>query len=358
MQRFESIQDGTNRSLLAGAARVGLWLATQPYGAIVSARNWMFDRGWIETKKAGVPVISIGNLTAGGTGKTPTAIFLAKRLREQGIRVAILSRGYKALQDGMNDEAKEVESRLPDVPHLQSPDRTASASVAVEELEMEMLLLDDGFQHRRLGRDLDIVLLDATRPFGYGHLLPLGLLREPRSALRRADMILATRCDQVESQKLAEIRTLVQRINPRAAWIETEHAGVEWYQSSGATLPVDAFRGRRVIAISAIGNPRAFHKTLDSLGVEVAVPLVFPDHHPFSAADIALIEYRIREAQPSVDAIVCTGKDLVKLGTKQIGGVDLWALRIDLKIRTGEEILKEHLERVVRLIPGNGPAAE
>ncbi|MBU6174878.1 MAG: tetraacyldisaccharide 4'-kinase, partial [Planctomycetes bacterium] len=165
-----------------------LWCASQPYAAAVTLRNWAFDRGFKKTIGVEIPVVSVGNLTAGGTGKTPTVAFLAKWFRAQNKRVAILSRGYGAGSDGRNDEAKELEITLPDVPHLQSPDRIASARIAVDELGMELLLLDDGFQHRRIGRDLDIVLLDAREPFGFGHLLPRGLLREPLRSLKRADV--------------------------------------------------------------------------------------------------------------------------------------------------------------------------
>lgn len=353
MRRLENLLSGSDGTLVAGAARGALWLATQPYGLAVSMRNWMYDRGWLATERAGVPVVSIGNLTAGGTGKTPAAVFLAQWFRAHGVRVAILSRGYGALQDGMNDEAKELESRLPDVPHLQSPDRVATAKIAVEELEMELLLLDDGFQHRRLERDLDLVLLDATEPFGFGHLLPRGLLREPIAALRRADVVMATRADQVSSQVLAELRTRVQRYNPRAAWIETEHAPVAWFNASGATEPVELLRGKRALAISAIGNPKAFSKTLTGIGLEVVEAMTFPDHHPFSAADVAAIERRLLELQPAVDVCVCTGKDLVKLGADRLGGIGLWALRIEMQVRTGAEILDEHLMRVVGLVRPN-----
>ena len=130
---------------------------------------------------------------------------LARWFRARNIRVGILSRGFGAGIDGRNDEAKELEVLLPDVPHLQKPDRLASAQIATEELGMQLLLLDDGFQHRKIHRDLEIVLLDAREPFGFGHLLPRGLLREPLRSLRRADIVMATRADQVEPQKLAEI---------------------------------------------------------------------------------------------------------------------------------------------------------
>lgn len=348
MHRLDRIQDGTNTSLWATTARLGLWMASQPYGLAVAVRNGLYERGWLTSERVGIPVVSIGNLTAGGTGKSPTCVFLARWFRQRGLRVAILSRGYKALQDGMNDEAKELEVLLPDVPHLQSPDRVTTAKIAMEELEMELLLLDDGFQHRRLQRDLDIVLLDATEPFGYGFLLPRGVLREPLRALRRADIILATRADQVDGQRLAAIRTTVQRYNPRAAWIEAEHAGVGWCNASGIEATLESKCGQSVLAVSAIGNPKAFEATLRKQGLDVVDHLIFPDHHPFSQQDIAGIERRASECQVAPQAIVCTGKDLAKLGADRLGRWELWALKIEMRIRTGADILDEHLVRIAQ----------
>src|SRR4029077_10261881 len=140
-------------------------------------RNLAFDHGWKTSVKVGVPVVSVGNLTLGGTGKTQCVEYLAKLFRGNDLQVAILSRGY-GMDRGPNDEALVLEENCPDVPHLQGPDRATLAQTAIEELESDLLILDDGFQHRRLHRDLDIVLIDATCPWGLGYLFPRGLLRE------------------------------------------------------------------------------------------------------------------------------------------------------------------------------------
>ncbi|MEO6807716.1 MAG: tetraacyldisaccharide 4'-kinase, partial [Isosphaeraceae bacterium] len=151
----------------ASLARLGLSVATGGYRLGVGARNLAFDRGWKTVHQASVPVVSVGNLTLGGTGKTPMVEWLARWFRAHDVRVAILSRGY-GQTEGLNDEGRVLEENLPDVPHLQGTDRAALARIAVEELESQALVLDDGFQHRRLGRDLDVVLLDALEPFGGG----------------------------------------------------------------------------------------------------------------------------------------------------------------------------------------------
>src|SRR5262249_43603746 len=153
----------------------GLWALSLVYGAAIRLRNLCYDRGWRRSYRAPIPVISVGNLTVGGTGKTPCVEYVARYYRERNLRVAILSRGYGS-SDGPNDEARVLEENLPDVPHLQGADRVALAEIAVEELDSELLILDDGFQHRRLARDLDMVLIDATQPWGHDFLLPRGLL--------------------------------------------------------------------------------------------------------------------------------------------------------------------------------------
>ncbi len=159
----------------------------------MAIRNLAYDWGLLRSYRSPLPVISVGNLSVGGTGKSPCVAWIARWLRAHDIRVAILSRGYGQLDSGQNDEALELELQLPDVPHLQHWDRSASAVLAHEELEMQALLLDDGFQHRRMARDLDIVMIDATDPPSALHVLPGGLLREPLSALRRADVVLLSR---------------------------------------------------------------------------------------------------------------------------------------------------------------------
>ena len=331
-----------------------LWGASQPYGVAVQFRNWMYDRGWLVSKSTDLPVISVGNLTAGGTGKTPACAMFARWFRKHGVRVAILSRGYRALEDGINDEARELEILLPDVPHLQSPDRCAMAELAQQELGMQLLLLDDGFQHRRIHRNLDVVLIDATEPFGYGHLLPRGLLREPIYALRRADMVIATRSDQVDRQRLSELRNRVQRYNPKAAWLEAEHAPVALVNSQGDLKTLDSLRDLSVFALSAIGNPASFQTTLERLGATVLEHAIFPDHHPFSRPDMERLEPQIASMNPKPEMIICTGKDLAKLQTPKLGGVPVYALQIAMRIVTGEAIFDEHMQRVLELIPQDG----
>lgn len=296
-----------------------------------------------------VPVISIGNLTTGGTGKTPCVEYVARYLRERDLRVAILSRGYGSA-DGPNDEALVLEENLPDVPHYQGADRAMMAARALEESESEIFVLDDAFQHRQLARDLDIVLIDATNPWGFGHLLPRGLLREPAKNLRRASLVLLTRCDQVSAEAREAIRRKIQRLAGPLDVIETVHRPVEWINSDGQTAPLEMATQRPVAAFCGIGNPDAFRRTLESLGAKPTAFRAYPDHHAYSRSDVHALHAWARE-QPGDAIIATTQKDLVKLRLTALGSRPLWALRIALHMESGEESLHRELDRVAGMVP-------
>jgi tetraacyldisaccharide 4'-kinase len=285
-------------------------------------------------------------LTLGGTGKTPCVEYIARFFRGCERRVAILSRGYGSA-GGRNDEALVLEDNLPDVPHLQGADRAALAGIAVEELDSEVLLLDDGFQHRRLRRDLDVVLLDATNPWGHGHLFPRGLLREPPRSLRRAGMVLLTRCDQVDSATRGRLREEVARLAPGVALAETIHRPTEWINNERVRLDLSEWSTRPVAALCGIGNPAAFRRTLSDCGIQTAAFRVYPDHHAYTRADVD--ELRAWAGQQAKDCVVVTTqKDLVKLSLAQLGGKPLWALRIGLHFLSGQETLDHKLNEVLR----------
>ncbi|HWC89722.1 MAG TPA: tetraacyldisaccharide 4'-kinase, partial [Pirellulales bacterium] len=208
---FHDLVSGRRRGPAATLTRGLLRVAETPYALAMRGRNWVYDHRYQTIEHVDVPVISVGNLTLGGTGKTPLVAWIARWLREHDVRVALVSRGYGATADALNDEALELEDRLPDVPHLQNPDRASAAHLAVEEFDCQAIVLDDGFQHRRLARDLDIVLLDACEPFGFGHVFPRGTLREPVCGLRRAHVVVLSRADMADAAQRAAIRQRVLR---------------------------------------------------------------------------------------------------------------------------------------------------
>ncbi len=340
-RRYLSLVRGEARGVWPSLQRIGLRLAGLPYGLVVRLRNLGYRLRWLRSHAAGVPVVSVGNLTAGGTGKTPCVEYVAGFYRARSLRVAILSRGYGSTS-GCNDEALVLEENLPDVPHLQGADRVQLARTAVEELESEVLVLDDGFQHRRLARSLDLVLVDATDPWGQGHLLPRGLLREPPSGLRRADLVLITRADQVDPADRQRLARQVGRLAPGVPVLEASHRPTELLNSDREVAPLDLLSRSPVAAFCGIGNPEAFRRTLTDLGAGPVAFRTYPDHHPYSRDDVGDLHAWARGLAPGA-VIVTTQKDLVKLRLARLGGKPLWALRVRLHVGAGRDVLDRHL---------------
>ena len=343
---FLSLIRGDKRGVWPWLQRLGLRGLSVPYAFGTWWRNWLFERGYKKTYAAGIPVVSVGNLTLGGTGKTPCVEYVARFYRGLERRVAVLSRGY-GTRESCNDEALVLEENLPDVPHLQGADRVALARVAVEELETEVLVLDDGFQHRRLQRNLDLVLIDATVPWGYGYLFPRGLLREPAKSLRRADVVMLTRCDLVDRSMVMELRERVDRLAPGTAVVETAHRPVALLNSRQARLPLEALNGQACAGFCGIGNPDAFRRTLTSLGTNVVAWRAYPDHHAYTRDDVESLRSWAGELPPGT-MLVTTQKDLVKIRLDRLGDRELWALQIQLEVLQGKDVLEAKLQQVVR----------
>ena len=341
---------GESRTIAAHLARVGLSTAALGYRAAVALRNARFnrDKQGALIQRAAVPVVSVGNLTLGGTGKTPMVEWIARWFRARGLRVVILSRGY-GQDEGVNDEGRVLEENLPDVPHLQDKNRVELARIAVEELEADLLLLDDGFQHRRLARDLDIVLLDALDPFGQRRLFPRGLLREPLSALSRADLVVLSRADLIsEAERKAIREEATRRGAPADRWIEARQAPFDLIETGNEGEqgpPIDSIRDLSVAAFCGIGNPEGFRKTVEPLVGRLLALRPYPDHHAYTADDVAELTRWARDLQ--ADLVLTTQKDLVKLRASNLGAVPLRALRIVVEITSGQPRLEEALERLI-----------
>ncbi len=343
---FRDLVSGHKRGPVAACLRVGLRLAGFPYGWAMALRNRRYDRAQTEIHQVDVPVICVGNLTLGGTGKTPMIEWIARYFRAKGVRVSIVSRGYGAQQGERNDEALELELALPDVPHLQNPNRVEAAEAAVEELDTQLILLDDGFQHRRLARDLDIVLLDATEPFGFEHVFPRGTLREPLAGLARAQVVVLTRADMLDPTARKKIRHRVEQLAPNATWCEVEHKPAALLDATGKEQPLAASQpvspSKRIAAFCGIGNPAGFRHTLETLGCNIIAWREFPDHHTYTREDVDSLKAWATEA----DEVLCTRKDLVKLGVTSLGTVPLWAVSVQLSFLTGQNSLEAALEQV------------
>lgn len=336
---------GEARGIRAASLRLVLSVLSVGYGVAVRVRNYVYDSGLRAQFPVHKPVISVGNLTAGGTGKTPAVEYLVKWLAARGARPGVLSRGYRS-QGNRNDEALLLAGHLPNVPHRQRPSRYRAALEAIRLDGANVVVLDDGFQHRRLARFGDIVLVDATCPFGYGHLLPRGLLREPLRGVRRADLILVTRCDLAEPGQLDDLMKRLERLAPGVPIATSRHAvtGVRPFPN-GAAQAASVLAGRRVGLFSSIGNPAAFRRTVQRLGAVIASCVEFPDHHWYTAEDVRAVV--CARGQPP-DAFVTTEKDAVKLGGVWPPETRLHVVCIEMELLSGEAELAKLLEEAVR----------
>ncbi|MBI5624866.1 MAG: tetraacyldisaccharide 4'-kinase [Elusimicrobia bacterium] len=335
---------------LAGKAALGA--ASLAYGAAVRTRRLLYDWNVLGSSKLGCRVVCFGNLTAGGTGKTPAVALAAQTLRQRKYGVVILSRGYgrKAgkkevvvLRDGhvppwteCGDEPWMLHQALQglDVPILVAPDRVAAGLQALSFFQPDVILLDDGFGHLRLKRDLDVLMVHAARPFGDRRLLPYGDLREPLSALSRAKLIVLTHADQVKPSELDLLKDELQERSPGAAVVESCHRPDYLLDASAdRRLEPGSLRGQKAVSLSGIAEPEQFESLLASLGVELVQRWRFPDHHPFTLEEVRSIA-NARKGLP----VVTTMKDLVRLpeGWKEALGPGLHGLAVKLEITKGK----------------------
>lgn len=343
---FRDLVSGRRRGWLARILRGLLAVASWPYTLAVTFRNDCYDRRLSRIDRVQVPVISVGNVTLGGTGKTPLVAWLAGWFHSRGLRVALVSRGYKAQPGAPNDEARELAARLPGTPHVQNANRVAGAQQAIREHGAQLIVLDDAFQHRRIHRDLDIVLLDALEPFGWEHVFPRGLLREPLVGLRRADVVVLSRSDAVSGEQRDAIRRRVAELAPHALWVEVAQRPVGLRSAEGGQETLARIAGRRVAAFCGIGNPAGFRHTLQTSGCQVVDFREFPDHHPYPAKDLESLA-RWADGLAEVAAIVCTHKDLVKIPRSQLGGMPLRGLEIGLEFTVGGSAFEQLLGTLI-----------
>jgi tetraacyldisaccharide 4'-kinase len=314
------------------------------FGAAAQLRGWLYDRRLLSRLMLDTPVISVGNLSAGGTGKTPMTVWLARESIRRGLRPGILSRGYKRGSADVNDEGQLLTMLLPDVPHVQNPDRVAGG-MELERQGVDWIILDDGFQHRRLARQLDVVLVDASRPWGLPDppsggspvcaLLPRGLLREPPSALARADLLVLTRCDSLKPERLDALREELQRWAPGVGQALACHRPVgvraledgQWVERQPSSLD-----GLEVDLVSAIGNPEAFERTARDLGARITHTRSFPDHHAYKPTDLKGLGQR---------PVLVTAKDAVKLMDTQL---PIHVLDVEFALVEGEPLVQALLD--------------
>lgn len=340
--QFLDLISGRTRSLKARLLRPTLAGLSLGYAFVMCVRNALFNVGLRQPQRVGTPVVSIGNLTTGGTGKTPLVAFVVQWAQDQKVRAGIISRGYRSLSAAGNDEKRVLELLCPGVPHVQNRDRIAAARELLGEYGADVLVADDAFQHRRLHRDLDIVLIDALNPFGFGHLLPRGLLRESRSSLSRADVVILTRANQVADSDRQAIWLEVRRWKPDVAEIEVAFVPQRLRARDGRLKSASA---EPMLGFCGIGNPAAFRQTLGEMGVSCVGWRAFADHHHYSAADLEELAQLARRA--GATALVTTLKDLVKMPETEIDGLTIWAVEIEAQVIHGADVLAAALRKVI-----------
>lgn len=345
------------------------------YKAGVKTRLRLYRKGWKEQHDLGTIVVSIGNLTMGGTGKTPVVERLARQLTERGRKVAILSRGYKSAElkkpqnwihpetgdqitsppkivsDGFKvhlkaryagDEPYMLAKNLPGVAVVVDKDRVRGGRFAVDQLGCDTLLLDDGMQYLNISHALDIVLVDQGTPFGIKGIIPRGTLREPPKNLCRADYVLITKCDGSSNKKL---RKRISKLNPTAEVLECTH-GPKHVQGvfHDEVLPLESMDGKYVAAISGIAMPKSFDNLLKKMGAKVLFHTTFADHHAFSQDDID--RFMRRCVDRGVEMIITTEKDAVRFPVPSEADVPVYYLRIEVKILENEEVWERCVDRI------------
>lgn len=336
---------GERRGPISLLARLLLRVPSWAYRGGIAVRNAYYDK-WALPIWLDVPVISVGNLTVGGTGKTPMTLWLCRWFLERGGKPAVLSRGYKASEAGLADELLMLSRRCPEAVGIANPDRAEAGRLAVEEYKATVAILDDGFQHRRLGRDLDIVLVDATRPFGYGHVLPRGLLREPVRGLRRAEAVIVTRRDQCEPAEVERIEARIRRVSPEVPIARAVHRPTGFVDLEGRETAPPA--GARLGCFAGIARPAPFGQTLRDMGLTPVDGRWWPDHHAYEVGDVDLIRAWVEKAK--LDCLVTTEKDAVKLAGLEVDWpVPVAALRIEITmLDDGDAVLASLIETMLR----------
>lgn len=335
MYLYKLVHDKKKKSIPARLFLGMLYVFSLIYRGLVKFQLKLYQWNIKKQVKLDCFVISIGNITVGGTGKTPTTKILARYICDLGYNVAILNRGYRAKWKGQvgvvsdghtvfmtadeaGDEAYLLARSLPDIPVLIGTDRTVSGKYAVDNFNADVVILDDGYQHWKLKRDLNIVLVDAINIFGNGHMLPRGTLREPLNHLDRADICLLTKVDQAAEGACQEIRDTLAKYNDHALVVESTHKplgfieiGNLFSKEKNKILSIDTMKGHKIIAMSAIGNPASFEQTLSDIGAVITESLRFPDHHDYTEQEIRDVMHQAEEQ--GAEAIVITDKDAVKI---------------------------------------------
>lgn len=335
-------------------ASSSLWPLSILYDAAARLRAWTYRAGISHQRRLRGVVISVGNLTVGGTGKTPMTIWLAQRLTATGKSTAVLSRGYRPLPQrsrvvdgapippGWNDEAALLHERLGDTVTIGVGANRFAQGRELEGRGVECFILDDGFQHLQLARDVDIVLLDATNPFGGGYLLPAGRLREPISALRRAGIVIITRSEHAPATEAI----IQRRTSAPIFYARTELLSIETHSQPVRAQNTQATGKQRFFAFCGIGNPSAFFDDLAKWGIQLVGHAIFRDHHLYTEADLSELESRALAA--GANALLCTEKDVQDLAPLRTNRLPIFFCKIALCFNDEAALWQTILDKLAR----------
>ncbi|MDR2344672.1 MAG: tetraacyldisaccharide 4'-kinase [Planctomycetaceae bacterium] len=390
---FRQLVSGKRCGIRAGLLRIFFCCISFFYWFVSQCRNFLYDYKILKIHKVDIPVISVGNLTLGGTGKSPMVAWLCEYFIEQGKIPAIISRGYrrKNTKSGsesnlksesklnlisgksnaadnadndmfeVNDEYLELAFRVPDVYHFQNRDRVVAirkllSFAAAKGSKVDLAILDDGMQHRRLKRDFEIVLLDAMEPFGYGYIFPRGMLRESVRSLDRADVILLSRADLISAEERKQIEAFVNKITSKAIYAEIIHTPQKIFYFGGNETNVKTIREKNILAFCGIGNPNAFYATVKNISDGRIRFEKYPDHYGYTKNDV--IEIVQKAIESNVDLILCTMKDFVKINQilksdidseilESLQKIPIAALIVQIKFLNNESMFKNALNKII-----------
>ncbi|MFH1422375.1 MAG: tetraacyldisaccharide 4'-kinase [Planctomycetota bacterium] len=342
---YERLISYSEKGIIATILRGLLSLLALIYLIILRIRKILYALRIIKRNKLPCTVISVGNISLGGTGKTPFVEFISKLISEKGMKTAIVTRGYKHAGAAASDEALLLAEKIPQIPLFIAANRYLGGKQAIKETKAQCVVLDDAFQHWRIERDLDIVLIDALNPFGYGRLFPRGMLREPILNLSRADLFVITKADFCPENVLQKLRDFLANKFPDIPQVISCHKPVNLGEiSKSKKVSLEYLRGKRISAFCGIGNPESFQLILNKLCAEVIAFNVFSDHFLYSENLLSNIEKEA--ALLKSEAIVTTHKDAVKVRSHNFS-LPAFYLEIEIEIMQDSEIFDNLIAEVI-----------
>jgi tetraacyldisaccharide 4'-kinase len=343
---YERLISGVEKGFVAALLRTFLGFVSLLYLAAFYLRKALYALRIIRVRSLPCKVISVGNITLGGTGKTPFVEYIARFISQRGVKTAIISRGYKQTGNAAADEVLLLKELIPEVPLYVGARRYLAGERAIRETGAECIILDDGFAHWRLARDLDIILIDSLNPFGHARIFPRGMLREPLSGLARASIFVLTKIDHCPKDVIGALRNYLGKSHPQVPQILTRHKPTHLEKIPGReNVPLEFLKGKKITAFCGIGNPQGFHGVLKQLGAEVASFEIFSDHFRYSEKILSAIEKNSLLLKS--EALITTHKDAVKVRWYKFS-MPVFSLEIEIEVAENADELAQTITTVLQ----------